>query len=328
LRVPVEDTRAATPHSSPPRAARRRGQQRDKPPSTIRKILACFLGYVSPNTPLMWRLSMKDAKERKSPNQWKKYALTWTCSLLVLTLHPRVKKSLRLSPLKKELLDFKMSLRCSSGMEKQASVVSVLTMVAWPAHPPLTHLLLIPLLWLTLMMMMKKRKANKTTTSEASKRPPPHLFVLNNKGGEISIKTSRLNSVCFSFCSVWKTELSDFVRHNFLSIFLFPNSSGLENYVICERLCVKACNTYLNLNYACFLCHVILYLIYVNFMQICIFECLKCNDECFLVNMLSLEKPKVSVLLVLLVMNSKRDEVARFNIVQAQVKGVGFIFNL
>jgi hypothetical protein len=53
LRVPVEDTRAATPHSSPPRAARRRGQQRDKPPSTIRKILACFLGYVSPNTPLM-----------------------------------------------------------------------------------------------------------------------------------------------------------------------------------------------------------------------------------------------------------------------------------
>jgi hypothetical protein len=53
---------------------------------------------------------------------------------------------------------------------------------------------------------------------------------------------------------------------------------------------------YLNLNYACFMCHVILYLIHVNFMQICIFECLKYNDECFLVKMLSLEKPKVPVL--------------------------------
>jgi hypothetical protein len=31
LRAPVEDTRAAAPHSSPPRAARGRGQQRCKP---------------------------------------------------------------------------------------------------------------------------------------------------------------------------------------------------------------------------------------------------------------------------------------------------------
>jgi hypothetical protein len=90
-----------------------------------------------------------------------------------------VKKAQKLSPLKKELLDFKMRLRCSSGMENQASVVSVLTMVAWPAHPPLTHLLLIPLLQHKLMMMMKrKRKAMKKMTMmiEASRRPPPHLF--------------------------------------------------------------------------------------------------------------------------------------------------------
>jgi hypothetical protein len=55
----------------------------------------------------------------------------------------------------------------------------------------------------------------------------------------------------------------------------------------------------LNLIYACFMCHTILYPIHVNFMQIYIFECLKCNDECFLVNMLSLKKPEVPVLLVL-----------------------------
>jgi hypothetical protein len=93
-----------------------------------------------------------------------------------------------------------------------------------------------------------------------------------------------------------QTGLSGFVQQNFYLSFLFPNSNGLENYVMCERLCVKACNTYLNFNYACFLCHDILYLIDVNFMQICFFECLKCNDECFLVNMLSLEKPEVPVL--------------------------------
>jgi hypothetical protein len=99
-----------------------------------------------------------------------------------------------------------------------------------------------------------------------------HIFLcLKTKGEKYRLKFQ--GSTQFVLVSVLseKTELSDFVRHNFLSIFLFPNSSGLENYVICERLCVKACNTYLNLNYACFLCHVILYLIYVNFMQICIF---------------------------------------------------------
>jgi hypothetical protein len=35
LRAPVEDSRAAAPHSSPPRAARGRGQPRGKPPSPI-----------------------------------------------------------------------------------------------------------------------------------------------------------------------------------------------------------------------------------------------------------------------------------------------------
>jgi hypothetical protein len=55
----------------------------------------------------------------------------------------------------------------------------------------------------------------------------------------------------------------------------------------------------LNLNYECFMCHIILYLIHINFMQICIFKWLKCSYECFLVNMLSLKKPEVLVLLPL-----------------------------
>jgi hypothetical protein len=40
LRAPVEDKIAAVPHSSPPRAARGRGQQRDKNPSPIQKIFS------------------------------------------------------------------------------------------------------------------------------------------------------------------------------------------------------------------------------------------------------------------------------------------------
>jgi hypothetical protein len=55
---------------------------------------------------------------------------------------------------------------------------------------PLTLLHLNPLLRLTLMMKKKKRKVKKKTVmSEATRRPLPHLFVLNDKGGEISIKT-------------------------------------------------------------------------------------------------------------------------------------------
>jgi hypothetical protein len=44
LRAPVENLRAATPHSSPPRAARGRGQPRDKLPSHIRKKFSLLFG--------------------------------------------------------------------------------------------------------------------------------------------------------------------------------------------------------------------------------------------------------------------------------------------
>jgi hypothetical protein len=44
LRAPVEERRAATPHSSPPRAARGTEQQRGKPPSPIRKIFTLLFG--------------------------------------------------------------------------------------------------------------------------------------------------------------------------------------------------------------------------------------------------------------------------------------------
>jgi hypothetical protein len=44
LRALVEDRRAAAPRSSPPRAARGREQQGDKPPYPIWKILSLLFG--------------------------------------------------------------------------------------------------------------------------------------------------------------------------------------------------------------------------------------------------------------------------------------------
>jgi hypothetical protein len=44
LRAPVEERRAVTPCSPPPRAARGRGQSRDKHPSPIQKIFSLLFG--------------------------------------------------------------------------------------------------------------------------------------------------------------------------------------------------------------------------------------------------------------------------------------------
>jgi hypothetical protein len=44
LRAPVEESRAAASHSSPRRAARGRGQPRDKPSSPIQKIFSLLFG--------------------------------------------------------------------------------------------------------------------------------------------------------------------------------------------------------------------------------------------------------------------------------------------
>jgi hypothetical protein len=44
LRAPVEERRVAAPHSSPPRAARGRGQQGDKPLSSIQKFFSLLFG--------------------------------------------------------------------------------------------------------------------------------------------------------------------------------------------------------------------------------------------------------------------------------------------
>jgi hypothetical protein len=63
---------------------------------------------------------------------------------------------------------------------------------------------------------------------------------------------------------------------------------------------VKACNMFVNLNYAFSCVLVISYPFHVLFMQICICECLKIISVCFLINMLSLQKLDVLIFVALL----------------------------
>jgi hypothetical protein len=107
----------------------------------------------------------------------------------------------------------------------------------------------------------------------------------------------------FSSILSGKTELSDFanwtVRFHpveFLSIFSLPFNNGLEDILYCVNFGVKACNMFVNLNYACSCVLVISYHFHVLFMQICMCECLEIIGVCFLVNMLSLKKLDVPVL--------------------------------
>jgi hypothetical protein len=96
-----------------------------------------------------------------------------------------VKKAQKLSSSNKGLLALMKKLQCSSGTTMRALATSALTMVAWLEHPHLTLLLLTPLLRQIHKIL---KKAKMTTMSEASERPPQHFLVLNDKGGEISIK--------------------------------------------------------------------------------------------------------------------------------------------
>jgi hypothetical protein len=98
-----------------------------------------------------------------------------------------VKKVQKLSHSKKGLLALMKKFWCSGGTVMRALAASTFTMVAWLEHPHLTLLLLTPLLR-QIREMLKKAKMKMTMMSEASRRCPQHFLVINDKGGEISIK--------------------------------------------------------------------------------------------------------------------------------------------
>jgi hypothetical protein len=93
----------------------------------------------------------------------------------------------------------------------RALAASALTMVAWLEHPHLT-LLLLTLLLQQIREMLKKATTKTTMMSEASRRPPNTFWVLNDKGGEISIKAWKPSSFVFSYVLSGKIGLSGFAN--------------------------------------------------------------------------------------------------------------------
>jgi hypothetical protein len=130
---------------------------------------------------------------------------------------------------------------------------------------------------------------------------PNSFWCLMTKGEKYQIKLEGLALLCSVLSG--KIELSNFAYQTvrfclveFLSIFSLPCNSELEDMLYCVNFGVKACNMFVNLNYACSCVLVISYPFHVLFMQICMCECLKIIGISFLINMLSLEKPDIPVL--------------------------------
>jgi hypothetical protein len=167
LRAPVEDLKAAAPYSSPPRAARGRGQQGDKPPSPIQKNFSLLFGMCKSQHSTDVRAQYERRERKKITKSVKEIHTHLNLQPHSPPLLPRVKNAQKLSPSKKGLLALMKKLRCNSGTTMRALAALALTMVSWLKHPHLTLLLSTPLLW-RICKMLKKAK----TMSEASRRPP------------------------------------------------------------------------------------------------------------------------------------------------------------
>jgi hypothetical protein len=100
LRAPMEETRAAAPCSSPPRATIGRGQQRDKPSSPIQKIFSLLFGLCKSQHAANVKAQHERRARRKDTKSIKEIRAHLNLEPLILRLHPRVKKAQRLSSLK------------------------------------------------------------------------------------------------------------------------------------------------------------------------------------------------------------------------------------
>jgi hypothetical protein len=127
LRAPVENSRAPAPHSSPPRAARGRGQPRDKPPSPIQKIFSLLFGMCKSQHAADVRAQLERRERRKI-----------TKSVKVIRTHLNLQPPS--SPIafegeeSPEIESFKESIARfdeETLVQLRASVASALTIVAW-----------------------------------------------------------------------------------------------------------------------------------------------------------------------------------------------------
>jgi hypothetical protein len=115
LRAPVEESRAAAPHSSPPMASRGRGQTRDKPPSPIQIFFSLLFRMCKSQHGTDVKAQHERRERRKITKSVKEIRTHLNLQPLVPPLFPRVKKAQKLRPSRKGLLALMKKLRCSSG---------------------------------------------------------------------------------------------------------------------------------------------------------------------------------------------------------------------
>jgi hypothetical protein len=91
------------------------------------------------------------------------------------------------------------------------------------------------------------------------------FWCLLTKGEKYQLKLEGLALLCLVLFCLEKLDCP-VLPSKILSIFSLPCNSGLEDMLYCVNYGVKACNMFVNLNYACSCVLVISYLFHVLFM--------------------------------------------------------------
>jgi hypothetical protein len=180
LWAPVEERRVATPHSSPPRAARGRGQPRDKPSSPIWKIFSLLFGMCKSQHTADVRGQHERCERRKITKSVKEIHTHLNLQPPSFPIAFEGEEILEIESFEERVAHFDEETLVQqwygdvsfSGFDFDYSDMAG----ASSSHP----LLLTPLLR-QIHKMLKKAKMKMTMMSEASRRPPQHFLVLNDK---------------------------------------------------------------------------------------------------------------------------------------------------
>jgi hypothetical protein len=116
LRVSVEDSRAAVPHSSPPRAARGRGQPRDKHSSPIQKKFSLLFEMCKSQHAIDVRAQHERRERRKITKSVKEISSHLNLQPSNSPIASEGEESQEIESFEKRLLALMKKLRCSSGM--------------------------------------------------------------------------------------------------------------------------------------------------------------------------------------------------------------------
>jgi hypothetical protein len=147
LRTPVEEMRAAAHRSSPPRVARGREQQGDKPSSLIQKIFSLLFGMCKSQHAADVSAQYDRRERRKITKSVKKIRTHLNLQPPSFSIAFEGEESPEIESFEKRIAPFDEETLVQQWYAMRALATSALTMVAWLEHPHLTLLILTPLLW-------------------------------------------------------------------------------------------------------------------------------------------------------------------------------------